>query len=104
MMQNFTDYQNRSIRLTDERLAHILAHPEMVELETQLEIVLQTPHTVRQSKTDFDVHLYYRYYKQTIVGAKWLCVVVKYLPDDAFIITAYLTDKIKQGVELWHSP
>ena len=29
------------------------------------------------------------------------CVVVKYLPDDAFVITAYLTETIKAGETLW---
>jgi hypothetical protein len=38
---------------------------------------------------------------QTQVGGKWLCVVVKYLPDDAFVITAYFTDKVKTGEILW---
>jgi hypothetical protein len=38
---------------------------------------------------------------QTQVGGKWLCVVVKYLPDDAFVITAYFTDKVKAGEILW---
>ena len=37
----------------------------------------------------------------TKVGDKWLCVVVKCLADDAFIITAYLTDKLKKGTLLW---
>jgi hypothetical protein len=92
-MQIFTDYQNRALRLTDERLAHILDHPEMIGLEAEIAIVLQTPQIVRQSKTDSQVHLYYRYYDQTMVSAKWLCVVVKHLPNNAFIITAYLTDK-----------
>jgi hypothetical protein len=32
---------------------------------------------------------------------KWLCVVVKYLPDDAFVITAYLTDTVKAGEIVW---
>jgi len=49
------------------------------------------------------VYLYYRFYEQTIVGAKWLCVVIKDNSDDAFIITAYLTDKLKQGLELWRN-
>jgi hypothetical protein len=40
-------------------------------------------------------------YVQTRVGGKWLCVVVKYLPDDAFVITAYLTETIKAGETLW---
>jgi hypothetical protein len=45
--------------------------------------------------------LFYEFYAQTIVGGKWLCVVVKYSKDDAFIVTAYLTDKPKAGEDLW---
>lgn len=103
MTQSFNDYQNRSIRLTDERLAHILDHPEMLELEAQIATVLQEPQVVRQSNSDSQVQLYYRYYAQTMVGAKWLCVIVKHLPNDAFIITTYLTDKLKQKVDLWQT-
>jgi hypothetical protein len=29
------------------------------------------------------------------------CVVVKYEENDAFVITAYLTDKPKAGEDLW---
>ena len=102
-MEILTDYQNRQIRLTEERLQHILDHPEMVDMRFQLEIVLQTPEVVRQSRSDSQVYLYYRFYEKTIVGAKWLCVVIKDKSDDAFIITAYLTDKLKQGLELWRN-
>jgi hypothetical protein len=35
--------------------------------------------------------------------AGWLCVV-KYLPDDAFVITAYWTDTVKAGEMLWPAP
>ena len=38
---------------------------------------------------------------QTIVGGKWLCVVVKYGNKDAFVVTACLTDKPKAGEDLW---
>lgn len=102
-MAILTDYQNRQIRLTEERLQHILDHPEMVDMRSQLEIVLQTPEVVRQSRSDSKVYLYYRFYEQTIVGAKWLCVVIKDNSNDAFVITAYLTDKLKQGLELWRN-
>ena len=102
-MEILTDYQNRQIRLTEERLQHILDHPEMVDMRFQLEIVLQNPEVVRQSRSDSKVYLYYRFYEKTIVGAKWLCVVIKDNSDDAFIITAYLTDKLKQGLELWRN-
>ncbi|MFN9607914.1 MAG: hypothetical protein ACK571_06615 [Pseudanabaena sp.] len=102
-MEILTDYQTRQIRLTEERLQHILDHPEMVDMRSQLEIVLQTPEVVRQSRSDSKVYLYYRFYEQTIVGAKWLCVVIKDNSNDAFVITAYLTDKLKQGLELWRN-
>ena len=61
-MEILTDYQNRQIRLTEERLQHILDHPEMVDMRSQLEIVLQTPEVVRQSRSDSKVYLYYRFY------------------------------------------
>ena len=41
------------------------------------------------------MRLFYEFYGQTIVGGKWLCVVVKYAENDAFMVTAYLTDKPK---------
>ncbi|MCC5896829.1 MAG: hypothetical protein JJU32_02790 [Phormidium sp. BM_Day4_Bin.17] len=97
------DHQNREVRLTEERLAHILAHPEMVGMETQIADTLKHPKLVRQSCSDESVALFYRFYTQTSIGNKWLCVVVKYLPDDAFIVTAYCTDKPKKGENLWQS-
>ena len=41
------------------------------------------------------------FYAQTQVGGKWLCVVVKYPPDDGFVVTAYLTDQLKAGDTIW---
>jgi len=35
-MRTIHDYQGLAIRLTDERLAHILEHPEMIEMESAL--------------------------------------------------------------------
>jgi len=36
-----------------------------------------------------------------MVGGKHLCVVVKVHQDDAFVVTAYLTDRVKKGTALW---
>jgi hypothetical protein len=55
----------------------------------------------RRSRTDVSVRLFCEFYAQTIVGGKWLCVVVKYGESDAFVVTAYLTDKPKAGEDLW---
>lgn len=97
------DYQNREVRLTEERLAHILIHPEMLGMEAQISDTLKHPQLVRKSSSDANAVLFYRFYIQMVIGEKWLCVVVKYLPDDAFIVTAYFTDKLKKGEDLWQS-
>jgi hypothetical protein len=103
-MKTLTDYQGRAVRLTNERLAHILEHPEMHEMEPALTETLRQPAHVIQSISDPTSALHYRFYLGTKVGDKWLCVVVKYNMLDAFVLTAYLTDKIKQGITLWPKP
>ena len=100
-MKTIQDCFGQAVRLTDERMAHILEHPEMIGMSMEIENVLTRPHTMRRSRSDGTVKLFYEYYAQTIVGGKWLCVVVKCLQDDAFVVTAYLTDKPKTGENLW---
>ena len=100
-MKTIQDCFGHSVRLTDERLQHILEHPEMREMSAEIERVLCQPQLVRRSRSDTAVRLFYEFYAQTLVGGKWLCVVVKCLPDDAFVVTAYLTDKPKTGETLW---
>ncbi|MDQ3775363.1 MAG: DUF4258 domain-containing protein [Pseudomonadota bacterium] len=100
-MRVVTDCFGHRARLTDERLAHILEHPELKEMQAEIEQVLRQPRLVRRSRTDAPVRLFYAYYAQTLVGGKWLCVVVKYSENDAFVVTAYLTDKPKAGENLW---
>jgi hypothetical protein len=100
-MKLLKDYQGRDVRLTDERRQHILEHPEMANLEAALEETLRQPQFVVGSLTDSAAELSYRFYHRTKVGGKWLCVVVKYAVNDAFVVTAYLTDKLKKGKQLW---
>jgi hypothetical protein len=40
-MKTIRDCFGRLIRLTDERIAHILQHPEMVDMESEIAHVLQ---------------------------------------------------------------
>jgi len=95
------NYEGRTIRLTPERLAHILEHPEMAGLEQALEETVVAPQQVVQSRNDPQVKLYYRHYLGTRVGDKYLCIVVKETDEDSFVITAYLTDRINRGTLLW---
>ncbi len=100
-MKVLRDFQGLAIRLTDERLAHILEHPEMAGMELVIEETLLRPVRVVESFSDPQARLYYRFYVGTQVGDKYLCVIVKVREADAFLLTAYLTDKIKKGVQLW---
>lgn len=100
-MRVLTDYEGRAVRLTDERLAHILEHPEMVGMEDKIEETLVKPERVIESLSDPEAHLYYRFYVGTRVGDKHLCVVVKMAQNDAFVLTAYLVTKPAGGKQLW---
>ena len=100
-MRVLRDFEGRTIRLTNERLEHILAHPEMKNLIHEIEQTLRYPQKVVQSASDSEASLYYRFYVGTIVKDKYLCVVVKTKHNDAFVLTAYLTDSIKKGETLW---
>lgn len=102
-MKMLVDYLGKAVRLTDERLAHITKHAEMVNMQHALEETLNKPQLVIRSSADETASLNYRFYYGTLVGDKWLCVVVKYALDDAFVLTAYLTDKPKKGEQLWPS-
>jgi len=62
------DYQSRPVRLTDERLEHILAHPEMMGMTALIAETLKNPQLVRQSRSDKTAALYYRFYTQTTIG------------------------------------
>ncbi len=75
-MKTLKDCFGHAVRLTDERRAHILEHPEMKDLGAEIERVLLNPQLVRRSLSDEAVRLFYEFYAQTIVGGKWLCVVV----------------------------
>jgi len=96
-----TDVHGREIRLTDERLAHILEHPEMQGQESRMAETLLTPHSVILSHYDPDIHLYHKLFEQTPVTRKHLVVAVKYSEQDAFVITAFFTDKEKKGERVW---
>ena len=42
-MNILQDFRGMVIRLTDERLAHILEHPEMARMEAEIERTLENP-------------------------------------------------------------
>jgi hypothetical protein len=57
-MKILRDYQGLSIRLSDERVAHIHEHPEMLDLDARIEETLANPERVVQSFSDPEARLY----------------------------------------------
>ncbi|MEI6758580.1 MAG: hypothetical protein FDX18_10985 [Chlorobium sp.] len=99
-MKVILDIFGRSVRLTEERWGHIVeTHPEMVDQLSNLEETLINPYAVIESMNDNAVQLFYRAFRHLSFGEKYFCVVVKTQLDDAFIITAYITDTIKKDVK-----
>jgi len=88
----------RKIRTTKEYWEFIVKvkHPIMRGKEEEVITTLKEPDFVRQSRRDTSVYLYYRKVKD-----RSICVVCKHLNGDGFIITTYITDRVKEGEEVW---
>ena len=107
----YYDYRGQPVRLTEERWReHILPQRPWLELmPAVIGETLQAPEVVRLSNRDpgpnpGQARLYYRWYNATPVGDKWICVVVLFLDSgDAFVMSAYPTDRLKRGVEIWRT-
>ena len=72
-------------------------HPVMAGCEASVRLALEQPDEIPQSRSDFEVLLFYR----TEAAQRWVCAVAKRTLRDAFLITAYPTDAIKEGTRIW---
>ncbi|MBF0344031.1 MAG: DUF4258 domain-containing protein [Nitrospirae bacterium] len=73
-----------------------MKHPEIYEKEEKVRECLVNPVEVRRSLDDRHVYLHY-----LPLEKYFLCIVTRYLNGDGFIITAYITDKAKEGETVW---
>ena len=73
-------------------------HLEIEGKEKEIKETLKEPNEIRQSKSDASVYLYYKNY-----GKLSLSVVVKHKNGEGFIITAYYTDRIKEGKQIYRA-
>jgi hypothetical protein len=91
------------IRVTDERLAHAEKRREMVGQRASIQLALAKPDVVTVSRRDTSVRLYQKLFADSPVGEKFLCAVIKSLPDDSFLLTAYFTVRLKTGDVIWRA-
>lgn len=74
-----------------------LKHPSIAKYETQVKDVLSDPDQVRSSRQDLRVNIYYK-----SLGKIYICIVVDRINNlEGYIITAYLTDRIKEGEKIY---
>ena len=72
-------------------------HPVMRDRELEVRDALHEPDEIRRSRADPAVFLFYRLERP----GRWVCAVAKRLNAFGFLITAYLTDAIKEGERVW---
>jgi hypothetical protein len=98
-----TDHEGRTIRLTAERQAHILEHPELEDQLDRLKETIAQPSVIIATAVDETVHVYHRHYVSTPVTSKFLLVAVKILETDAFVLTAFFSSRRKKGEIVWQA-
>lgn len=88
-----------TVRVTRERwnLITTIKHPVMLGQEGAVKDTLENPEQVRQSRSDAQVFLFY----QAAGEKRWVCAVTKHATDQGSLITAYPTDAIKEGMQIW---
>ncbi len=89
-----------SVVLTRNRWREIVRfkHPAIKNYQDKAKQCVSEPDVIRASAKDPGVHLHYL----QLEASKQICVVVASGDsDEHFVITAYLTNRIKQGDELW---
>lgn len=73
-----------------------IKHPIIAKYGKQVKGSLKRPTEIRRSKQDPKVHLYYKN-----IGNIYVCTVCDHLDNkNGYIITAYLTKKIREGEKI----
>lgn len=86
--------------MSNERWAHIMReHPEVGPYRDRIQETLSQPEYVKVSMRDASVLLYYRFFEDILDGKYFLTVVKKGLRS--FVLTCYITDKVKRGISAW---
>ena len=100
------DYGGHSVRLTQERLDHLLAgHNDFGKYEDQIPRIIADPDRVVESSWNPSASLYYRAVGVTRRHkAKYLCLVVVKANGDRFVATGFVTDRVKAGRVIWDRP
>ena len=96
----FIEIFGNEVILHEERWQHIVReHSEVEVCKDKIVDILRYPDLVKRSRKDRNVWLSYKFYQEVLNG-KYLLAVIRTEPS-FFIITFYVTDKIKKGEDVW---
>ena len=99
IFKKIQDVFKNSITLTCERWQHIIyRHPELKRHQTKIVATLKIPDTIIEDDLNKKVRLYHKFDKQ-LNG--YLVVIVE--TEKKFIITSYVSLKIKRGKMIWQN-
>ena len=88
----------KKVRTTEDywKLISEVKHPIIRRYEAEVKETIHYPDEVRRSKKDSSVFLYYKKHENIFI-----CVLIRHLNEEGFIITAYIADKMKRGDVIW---
>ena len=88
-----------AVKVTRDRWNLIVSvkHPVMDGQEAGVQATLTAPDQIRRSRRDPAVLLFYKSERPN----RWTCAVVRRSGQDGFLITAYPTDAVKEGEQIW---
>ncbi len=89
---------NVRVRTTRDYWEYIISikHKMMHGKEDIVKDVLSYPDEIRKSRIDEHIFLYYKRESD-----KLYCVVARHEGEEGFLLTAYRTDKVKEGDIIW---
>lgn len=88
-----------TVRTTKDYWQRIITtkHPSIAKYGSAVKEALKDPDEIRRSKQDIRVHLYYK-----SIGKISVCVVADHInKQEGYLITTYLTDRIKEGEQIY---
>lgn len=89
-----------TVSTTEAYWNHLVSvkHPHIKGLEKDVIETLSSPDMIRKSKSNANVYLYYK--EISYHGKNYhMCAVAN--NAEKFLITAYITDRVKEGVTVW---
>lgn len=97
MKQFFCPFLGNIVELTEERLLHIKQrHPDIEEFLYGIAEALSIPDIIRKKEEDILLFSYF-----LVETRKYIVVIVKTIRERNFILTCYLTSKLKGGEIIW---